>query len=211
MNRWFARGWLLAGFVFLYLPIVALVLFSFNDSVQAAFPLQGFTLGWFVKLWNHRTMMDGLDLPLVWAAIIAFAVLLYTLLDGFDLGIGILFNSETGGNNVRDNVFEGNLTQVTYGGRSDNAHVTKNFWEGNYWDDYQGFDRDGDGIGDRTHELYSYADQIWIELPVARFFRSSPVMELLDFLERLAPFSKPDLILRDEKPRFLKPERLALS
>ena len=29
-NRWFARGWLLAGFVFLYLPIVALVVFSFN-------------------------------------------------------------------------------------------------------------------------------------------------------------------------------------
>jgi nitrous oxidase accessory protein len=36
-------------------------------------------------------------------------------------------------------------------------------------------------------------------------------MELLDFLERLAPFSSPDLILRDEKPRFVKPERLAQS
>ena len=46
---------------------------------------------------------------------------------------------------------------------------------------------------------------------MARFFRNSPVMELLDFLERLAPFSKPDLILRDEKPRFIKPERLAQS
>ncbi|TAJ71042.1 MAG: cytochrome d ubiquinol oxidase subunit II [Phenylobacterium sp.] len=32
-----------------------------------------------------------LDLPLVWAGIIATAVLLYVLLDGFDLGIGILF------------------------------------------------------------------------------------------------------------------------
>ena len=31
-NRWFARGWLTAGFVFLYLPILALVLYSFNDS-----------------------------------------------------------------------------------------------------------------------------------------------------------------------------------
>ncbi|MBI3886297.1 MAG: chloride channel protein [Opitutae bacterium] len=51
----------------------------------------------------------------------------------------------------------------------------------------------------------------WMELPVARFFRSSPVMELLDFLERLAPFSTPDLILRDEKPRFIKPERTARS
>ena len=124
-------------------------------------------------------------------------------------GIGILFNSETGGNNVVDNIFEGNLTQVTYGGRSDNS--AKNFWQGNYWDDYQGFDRNGDGIGDQKHELYAYADQIWMELPIARFFRSSPVMELLDFLERLAPFSTPDLILRDEKPRFVKPQRVALT
>ncbi len=126
-------------------------------------------------------------------------------------GIGILFNSETGGNNVRDNIFEGNLTQVTYGGRGDNNNPTRNFWEGNYWDDYQGFDRNGDGYGDQKHELYSYADQIWIELPMARFFRSSPVLELLDFLERLAPFSSPDLILRDEKPRFVKPTKVATS
>lgn len=126
-------------------------------------------------------------------------------------GIGILFNSETGGNNLRDNLFEGNLTQVSYGGRGDNNNNARNFWEGNYWDDYQGFDRDGDGFGDAKHDLYAYADQIWIEMPIARFFRSSPVMELLDFLERLAPFSTPDLILRDEKPRFIKPPRATLS
>jgi cytochrome d ubiquinol oxidase subunit II len=33
----------------------------------------------------------SLDLPLIWAAIIAIAVLMYVMLDGFDLGIGILF------------------------------------------------------------------------------------------------------------------------
>jgi nitrous oxidase accessory protein len=120
-------------------------------------------------------------------------------------GIGIQFNSETGNNFMRDNIFEGNITQVTYGGRSDNSAL--NFWEGNYWDDYQGFDRDHDGYGDQTHDLYSYTDQIWAELPVARFFRSSPVMELLDFLERLAPFSAPDLILKDTKPRYAKPQQ----
>ncbi|MFZ2973939.1 MAG: nitrous oxide reductase family maturation protein NosD [Ferribacterium limneticum] len=124
-------------------------------------------------------------------------------------GTGIMFNSETGGNNMIDNVFEGNLTQVAYGGHGDNNNSPKNVWIGNYWDDYQGFDRNADGVGDKTHELYAYADQIWMELPIARFFRSSPVMELLDFLERLAPFSTPDLILRDEKPRFVKPERTA--
>ena len=32
-----------------------------------------------------------LDLPLIWYALIATAILLYVLLDGFDLGVGILF------------------------------------------------------------------------------------------------------------------------
>eukprot|EP01037_Dinobryon_pediforme_P012651 gene12649-12744_t len=32
-----------------------------------------------------------LDLPFIWAGLIAFAVLAYVMLDGFDLGVGILF------------------------------------------------------------------------------------------------------------------------
>ena len=35
--------------------------------------------------------MDGWDLPLIWAGIIGLAVALYVILDGFDLGVGILF------------------------------------------------------------------------------------------------------------------------
>ena len=33
----------------------------------------------------------GIDLPLIWAVIIAFGVMMYVVMDGFDLGIGILF------------------------------------------------------------------------------------------------------------------------
>ena len=32
-------------------------------------------------------------LPVIWAAIIGLAVAMYVILDGFDLGIGILFRS----------------------------------------------------------------------------------------------------------------------
>ncbi|MBN8631474.1 MAG: cytochrome d ubiquinol oxidase subunit II [Rhodobacterales bacterium] len=35
--------------------------------------------------------MFGLELSFIWAGIIAFAVLVYVVLDGFDLGVGILF------------------------------------------------------------------------------------------------------------------------
>ncbi len=37
------------------------------------------------------TFEHVIDLPLIWGGIIATAVLLYVLLDGFDLGVGILF------------------------------------------------------------------------------------------------------------------------
>ncbi len=37
------------------------------------------------------TFETMIDLPLIWGGIIATAVLLYVLLDGFDLGVGILF------------------------------------------------------------------------------------------------------------------------
>ncbi len=118
-------------------------------------------------------------------------------------GIAIKLTSELGGNVVTDNVFEGNLTHVVQAGRNKG---NLNEWRDNYWDDYQGFDRNADGVGDTAYELYAFADQIWIEMPPARFFKNSPVMELLDFLERLAPFSSPELTLKDERPRFRKPD-----
>ena len=34
-NRGFARAWLVLGYAFLYMPIVALVAYSFNDSPVA--------------------------------------------------------------------------------------------------------------------------------------------------------------------------------
>lgn len=36
-------------------------------------------------------MSMGIDLPLIWAVIIGFGLMMYVIMDGFDLGIGILF------------------------------------------------------------------------------------------------------------------------
>lgn len=119
-------------------------------------------------------------------------------------GIAVHFTSELGGNVFADNLFEGNLTDVVQSGRGTGG---LNKWSGNYFDTYLGFDRDRDGIGDTPHEQYAFADQIWIEIPAARFFKTAPVMELLDFIERLAPLSTPELQVRDAKPRFVKPAR----
>lgn len=115
-------------------------------------------------------------------------------------GIGILFNSELGGNEMLGNDFEGNLSHVAYGGGR--AATARNYWNGNYWDDYQGFDRNHDGVGDTPYDMLAFADSIWMEMPSARFFKSAPALELLDFLERLAPFSTPDRLVKDDAPRF---------
>jgi len=112
---------------------------------------------------------------------------------------GMFFYGEKGGHIVRGNRFEKNLMQI---GVSAPTSARSNDWRGNDWDDYEGFDRNGDGIGDTPYALHYYADRIWMETPQARFFRNSPALELLDFLERLAPFSEPELILKDPQPRF---------
>ena len=62
-NPWFGRTWLALGFVFLYLPIVALVVYSFNDS-----PLpnvwRGFTLRWYTQLASDQELLAALWLSL---------------------------------------------------------------------------------------------------------------------------------------------------
>jgi cytochrome bd ubiquinol oxidase subunit II len=66
--------------------------------------------------------LPWLDLPLVWAGLIAFAVLAYVVLDGFDLGVGILFAAERHDedrdvmvNSVAP-VWDGNETWLVLGG-----------------------------------------------------------------------------------------------
>jgi putrescine transport system permease protein len=54
----FGKGWLAAGFVFLYLPIAALVLYSFNDS-QLPNVWRGFTFKWYAALANDREILGG--------------------------------------------------------------------------------------------------------------------------------------------------------
>lgn len=63
-----------------------------------------------------------IDLPFIWAGLIAFAVLAYVMLDGFDLGVGILFPfaKSTHDRDVMMNsvapVWDGNETWLVLGG-----------------------------------------------------------------------------------------------
>lgn len=117
-------------------------------------------------------------------------------------GIGVVFHTDWTGNEFRDNSFVGNFVSVSVRG---GGGAARNVWERNHFDDYEGFDRDKDGTGDTPYELRAYADRIWMEIDAAQFFRGSLVLEAIDFLDRLAPFSNPTLVLRDAAPRFERP------
>jgi cytochrome d oxidase subunit CydB len=58
--------------------------FAFVISFHIIFP--AFTIG-------LAATMQPTNLALFWAAVIAAAILIYTILDGFDLGVGILFGT----------------------------------------------------------------------------------------------------------------------
>jgi len=67
-------------------------------------------------------MALSVDLPLIWAGIIAFAIFAYVVMDGFDLGIGILFPTFLAGHerdqamNAIAPVWDGNETWLVMGG-----------------------------------------------------------------------------------------------
>ena len=56
---------------FIYIPVLFLPLFSFNDSIYIAFPLKGFTLEWYGKMANSPGLLAALYNSLKVAAIVS--------------------------------------------------------------------------------------------------------------------------------------------
>jgi putrescine transport system permease protein len=95
-----SRIWLSGGYLFLYLPIVALIVYSFNDS-----PIpnvwSGFTLKWYAALAHDREILNGLWLSLqiafftacgsvVLGTLAAFALVKYRRFKGRTLFSGMV-------------------------------------------------------------------------------------------------------------------------
>jgi spermidine/putrescine transport system permease protein len=82
-NRWLT-GFALAIYVFLFAPIVVLIVFSFNAS-RRNFVWQGFTTDWYPRLFANHDLIDALVVTLQVAAIaVVGATILGTL-----LGLGL--------------------------------------------------------------------------------------------------------------------------
>jgi len=113
-------------------------------------------------------------------------------------GEALHFHASIKDNTLRKNRIFSNINDVVKdAGKNFEA---SNVVEYNYWDRYEGFDENGDGIGDNPFKVYQYADQLWHYNHKVKFFYASPVMTLLNFLSHLAPFIEPNLIMEDRKP-----------
>lgn len=99
-NRQFARAWLAAGYLFLFVPIVALVVYSFNES-PVPNKWSSFSLKWYQALATDREMVAGLWLSLkiaFWTAcgsvvlgtLAAFALVKYKRFAGRTLFSGMV-------------------------------------------------------------------------------------------------------------------------
>jgi nitrous oxidase accessory protein len=113
--------------------------------------------------------------------------------------IGVQFHGTTERSLFYGNNLKGNMETVI--NDTPQSKIYLNEWSGNYFDDYEGFDRDKDGIGDIPYVNKAYADKLWLYNNGVKFFYGSPVMSLLNFLAKLIPFSEPDLLVKDDKPR----------
>ncbi len=70
----------------LYLPIVILAIFSFNDDTSLSFPLDGFTLKWYGAVFGDRALLGAAQTSLIVGAVAASAA---TLL-GFAVSLALL-------------------------------------------------------------------------------------------------------------------------
>jgi putrescine transport system permease protein len=83
-HAWLGRAWLAAGFAFLFLPILSMAVYSFNDS-----PIpnvwRGFTLKWYAALGSDAALLSGLWLSLKIAFLTACGAVVLGTLAAFTL------------------------------------------------------------------------------------------------------------------------------
>jgi len=116
----------------------------------------------------------------------------------FHSEVAVLMHSSEKRNAFVGNTFVSNHSQLQVEGGGNALAVD---WDGNSFDDYAGYDMDGDGFGDIPYELRRLSSQLESMYPQLQFFRGAITLELLDAISSLFPMMKPDTTLIDPRPR----------
>lgn len=128
----------------------------------------------------------------------AYVTITNNLIGYGDVGVGMFTTTDV---TFSGNTFAGNLRQVEAVAGSVEH---KNRWSlngrGNYWDDYQGYDASGDGIGDLTYRYQGAFDALVRENPALRAYDYTPARMALDLAAKWFPAARPDSSATDEHP-----------
>ncbi|MBN8999004.1 MAG: hypothetical protein J0H54_06305, partial [Rhizobiales bacterium] len=86
-NPWpfVGRLFLALTYVFLFLPIVVLILFSVQKNRFPGFPLQGWTTQWYEKLFHDGTLIEALGNSLIVSPLAATAATIIGFLAAYAL------------------------------------------------------------------------------------------------------------------------------
>lgn len=101
-----------------------------------------------------------------------------------DNTIGVHLSAGSTRNEVEGNDFIGNREQVRYVGARDETWGQK---RGNYWSNYLGWDRDGDGVGDVPYEANDMVDRLTWRHPSVKLLLASPAVQALRLVGRQFP------------------------
>ncbi len=117
--------------------------------------------------------------------------------------VGVHLSAGSTRNVVQGNDFIGNREQVRYVGARDEAWGARTPAErslGNYWSNYLGWDRDGDGIGDVPYEANDVVDRLIWKHPGVQLLLASPAVQALRFVSRQFPILRVPSVI-DTAPR----------
>jgi nitrous oxidase accessory protein len=115
---------------------------------------------------------------------------------------GVVFHASESNTSFTGNSFRDNQAVASVEGNGNALAVE---WNGNFFDDYQGYDLNHDGVGDVPYELRSFSTELVDHYPMLAFFRGSPAMSLMEFSSKVFPYLQPRLMLRDPSPRMKPP------
>ncbi len=100
-------------------------------------------------------------------------------------------------NEVEGNDLINNREQIKYVASKDEYWGVKT---GNYWSNYIGWDRNGDGIGDVPYEANDLVDHLTWKYPAAKLLLNSPAVQTLRLVSRQFPLLRATSIV-DKHPR----------
>ncbi|MEX0905388.1 MAG: nitrous oxide reductase family maturation protein NosD [Balneolaceae bacterium] len=102
-------------------------------------------------------------------------------------------------NSALNRFTENNFIENSFDVRTDSPR-NNNIFEGNYWNNYEGYDLDRDGIGDVPYRPVSLFSVIIGKQPESLILLRSLFIRLLDTAERIAPVLTPKTLF-DETPK----------